>query len=290
MRSGTVLAIMLTLAAPAMAQTDAFAGNARASLHLRIDLSGAARVNFPNGIEWAGINAVRSLDLTYQLVDVGNDGVPIVGGLAEGAVPQEMRDLEARMAECGDNQVCLAGVMMQFAQGGMGQADGRNPFEAMVGMQPGRYVNLAGDRSGTCAEGVVEVRDRLHGVTIPPPNPAVAYDFPRTGSLSLPQRTSSGADAVCGVEVSLDTATGSMSLRLPLGSISVPVTLGPGAFTDEGAVAFVEGRGTLELVNQAPAGGEWTGAADVTIGSASHNSGQVSAALSGRVSWSLSMD
>ncbi|MBJ3783771.1 hypothetical protein [Devosia sediminis] len=277
----------LTLALSGMAhgQTDHFAGNDRVSLHVQITLDGSDRKDLPNGVEWFAITAHRELDLTYSLVDVGMDGVPIVGGVREGAVSDEMKDLEASLAECGENQICLAGVMMQFAQSGQG---GTNPFEAMTGMQPGRYRNFAGDRAGTCAEGRVVVSDVLEGVVIPPPNPAVAYNFTRKGQLDLPQSDASMADGICGAEVTLDVATGAVSLRLPLGAITVPVTMGPGAFTHESGVAFAEGNATVELLDQASSGtGAFSGETPIRIGSASHNSGQVGAGLSGRLHWSL---
>jgi hypothetical protein len=283
------LVLVAALGGSAQAQTDHFAGNDRVSLHVQITLDGSDRKDLPNGVEWFAITAHRELDLVYSLVDVGMDGVPIVGGVREGAVPPEMRDLEAKLAECGENQVCLAGVMMQFAQSGQGGA--ANPFEAMTGMQPGRYRNFAGDRAGTCATGTVTVADVLQGVVIPPPNPAVAYNFTRRGQLNLPQASAAMADGVCGAEVTLDLTSGAVSLRLPLGAITVPVTMGPGAFTHEGGVAFAEGNATIELIDQNSAGsGSYTGSTDIDIGSASHNSGQVAAGLSGRLHWSLVVD
>lgn len=272
---------------PVQAQTDPFAGNERSRLHVRLELAGSGRVDLPNGVEWSALSAVRTLELTYALVDVANDGIPIVGGVPAGTVPPAMRDLEAKLAECGDSQACLAAVMMEFAGSGQG---GQNPFAAMTGMQPGRYRNFSADRAaGACVDGTVMVDDILSGVTIPPPNPAVAYRFTRVGALTLPVEVFATIDAICAAEVSLDTQTGTMSLRLPVGRIDVPVTMGPSAFTDEQAVRFVEGDGTLELLDR-PTGGSWSGSADLdALGSASHNSGQVVVGLSGRISWQLSV-
>ncbi len=287
MRVGLVLLCVLPLFAGSVLGQDHFAGNDRATLHVRLQLAGSGRVNLPNGVEWFAISAQRTLDVTYALVDVGNDVVPIVGGVPDGAVPQEMVDLENKLAECGENQACLAATMMEFARSGQG---GQNPFAAMTGMEAGRYRNFAADRaSGACADGSVVVDDILSGVVIPPPNPAVAYRFTRTGALSLPQEDFAIIDAICAAEVSLDTQTGKVSLRLPLGRIGVPVTMGPTAFTHENSVPFAEGQGALELLNQPSAqDGGWSGAADVDdVGSASHNSGQVGVDLSGRISWRL---
>jgi hypothetical protein len=279
------LVVFLAIA-PAHGEGDLFAGNERASLRVRIELAGSGRTSLPNGVEWAALSASRTLDLTYDLVDVGNDGVPIVGGVPDGTIPSAVRDLEAGMAACRDDQVCMAAKMLEFARSGQG---GQNPFLAGTGMQPGRYRNFAADRAGVCAKGMVRVDDVLSGVTIPPPNPAVAYRFTRVGDQILPQDDFAITDAVCTVEVSLDTQTGALSLRLPVGKFRVPVSMGPGAFTNERSVAFVEGRDTFELLDQPSARDDaWSGSAAIEkVGSASHNSGQVVVGLSGRISWRL---
>ena len=96
-------------------------------------------------------------------------------------------------------------------------------------------------------------------------------------------------DYACRVEVTLDQATGTMSLRLPAAKLDVPVTLGPTAFTDETLVALTGELQTIELFDQ-PAGrdGKWSGAAELdAAGTASHNSGQVVAPLKARVVWRL---
>lgn len=271
----------------AAAIDDPFAGRDRARLHVRIELAGSARVNFPNGVEWAAIEAWRTLEVDFGLVDIGNDGVPIVGAIAEGAVPPEAQALEQKIKACDEDQKCLAATMMEFAQGGQGAEGGRNPFEAMLGMQPGRYRNFAADHYGTCIKGTLVVEDILSGVSIPPPFAAQAYRFTRNGALTLPVENEYLMDYACRVEVTLDTVTGDMSLRLPAAKLDVPVTLGPTAFTDETSTPLAEGVQTLELIDQ-PTGGTWSGMAEVKLGSASHNSGQVSAPLKGRVTWSFS--
>lgn len=288
-RVSASLSILALATLPAAGQSDPFAGNERATLHIRLQLAGTGRVDMPNGVEWAAISAQRTLDLTYALVDVGNDGLPIVGGVPEGAVPPAMKNLEGKLAECGQDQACLAATMMQFARSGQG---GQNPFAAMTGMQPGRYRNFVADRAdGVCADGTVVVDDVLSGVVIPPPKPAEAYRFTRTGTLALPKDDSATIDAVCAAEVSLDTQTGEVSLRLPVGRIGVPVSMGPTAFTHESSVPFAEGQGTLELMNQPSVqAGDWSGSTEVdSLGSASHNSGQVSAPLSGSIAWRLTV-
>jgi hypothetical protein len=266
---------------------DPYAGNARGKLEVRIELSGSDRVNFPNGVEWAAIDAKRSFDLIFELVDVGNDGMPIV--MPEGQQPElsaDMKALQSKIEACGEDQMCLARTMMEFAQAG---GSGANPFLQMTGQQPGRYRNFAADRWGTCVTGTISVEDTLSGVYIPPPEPARPYTFTRKGSLSLPKEDDALLDAACRVEVTLDQKTGKMSLRLPAAKLPVPVKLGAGAFTNEKAVSAIEGLQTIELSGQ-PSGSEgvWSGSANVSAGSASHNSGQVSAPLKGRVEWRFS--
>lgn len=254
---------------------------------MRIELAGWAREDFPNDVEWAAIEAWRTLEVDFRMVDVGNDGVAIVGGVPADAVPPEALALEARLKACGDDQKCLGQAMMEFAQSGQGAADGRNPFEAMLGMQPGRYRNFTADRFGTCAKGTLVVEDTLQGVLIPPPNPAVAYRFTRNGSLTLPVDDPQLMDYACRVEITLDTATGAMSLRLPAAKLDVPVMMGPGAFTNERSTPLIEGVQSIELLNQsAGRDGAWSGVAEIAqLGSASHNSGQVVAPLKARVVW-----
>lgn len=271
----------------AFAIDDPFAGKPRGKLNVRIELSGSGRVDFPNGVEWAAIDAKRSFELTFELVDVGNDGVPIVK--PAGQTPElsaDMKALQSKIEACGQDQMCLARTMMEFAQAGGG---GANPFLQMTGQEPGRYRNYAADRYGTCVAGAIRVEDTLSGVYIPPPEPARAYTFTRTGSLNLPKEDGALMDAACRIEVTLDQTTGQMSLRLPAAKLPVPVTLGAGAFTDERAVSAIEGLQAIELFGQPAGNGEaWSGAADVSAGSVSHNSGQVSAPLKGRVEWRFS--
>lgn len=277
--------LFLTSATMACAQ-DPFAGNPRGRLDVRIELSGRNRVDLPNGVEWAAIDARRTLEIAFAVVDVGNDGLPIVSASkADAALPPAMEDLKAKIDACGEDQQCLARTMMEFAKTGSG-----NPFLQMTGQQPGRYGNFAADRAGTCASGTLVVEDVLSGVNISPPEPARAYRFTRNGSLTLPKDDFGLMDAVCAVELTLDRQTGHMSLRLPAAKLAVPVTLGPGAFTDERAVPLIEGKQGIELFDQ-PAGrdGAWTGVAEVAAaGSASHNSGQVAAPLKARVTWAFS--
>lgn len=288
MRRATVLAGLILVLATDAAAEDLFAGSPRGRLEVRIELGGENRVAFPNGVEWAAIDARRMLNLTFALVNVGNDGLPIVSPKgARDTLSPKMEALRARLAACGDNQQCLSQAMMELAANG-----GGNPFLEMTGQQPGRYANYAVDRSGTCASGTLAVEDVLSGVYIPPPEPARDYRFTRKGTLTLPQDDFALMDAACSAEVSLDRQTGRMSLRLPAAKLSVPVTLGAGAFTDERAVPLIEGSEVIELFEQPGGhGGAWSGVAEIAAaGSASHNSGQVVAPLKARVAWTFSED
>lgn len=277
---------LFALCLPAVALDDPFAGAPRAKLHVRIELVGSNRVDFPNGVEWAAIEAFRTLEIDFALVDVGNDGLAIVSAGDPNATPSGMADLQGKIEACGEDQKCLGAVMMEFAKASEGNSD---VFAQMTGQQPGRYRNFAADRAGTCASGTLVVQDMLSGVYIPPPEAARPYRFPRDGSLVLPQDDASLMDYACSVEVSLDQATGQMSLRLPAAKLAVPVKLGPGAFTDETATLLTEDLQVIELFDQ-PTGrdGGWTGIAEVdAAGFASHNSGQVIAPLKARIEWRL---
>ncbi len=280
---------VLALISPAAGLDDPFAGQPRASLHVRIELAGTNRVNFPNGVEWAKIEAVRTLELDFGLVDVGIDAYAIVSvdGKNQPGTTPAVEDLQAQIAACGENQKCLADAMLAFTQKAESSADA---FAQMTGAQPGRYRNFAADHQGICAAGTLVVQDVLSGVVIPPPNPAVAYRFTRNGSLTLPIADEYLMDYACRVEVTLDNATGAMSLRLPAAKLEVPVTMGPTAFTHEASTALIEGLQTIELIDQ-PTGpdGNWTGVAVLDeLGSASHNSGQVAAPLKARITWNFS--
>ncbi len=286
MRLAIAFAALILTSATIAAADDPLAGNPRGVLDVRIELTGRNRVDSPNGVEWAAIEARRTLELRFAVVDVGNDGLPIVSPKGSGvALSPAMETLKAKLAACGEDQLCLSRTMMELAGSG-----GGNPFLEMTGQQPGRYVNYTGDRSGTCASGTLGVDDLLSGVYIPPPEPSRAYRFFRKGSLTLPQEDLSLTDTICSVELTLDRQTGRMSLRLPASKLSVPVRMGAGAFTGEKAVPLIEGRQAIELFDQ-PAGpdGAWTGAAEVAAaGSVSHNSGQVAAPLKAQITWRFS--
>lgn len=289
MRPVVILACLLMISVSPAAAQDPFAGKPRGKLTVKLELAGSGRVDMPNGVEWAAIEAKRSMTAVFEMVDVGSDGLPIVSAKPAGsALSPNMNDLKDKIDACGGDHACLSRTMMEFAASGSG---GGNVFQQMTGQQPGRFLNFAGDRSGTCATGTLTVKDALTGVVIPPPLPARPYSFTRSGSTALPAGDARLTDTACGIEMTFDTATNTMSLRLPV-SLAVGVSLGAGAFTNERAVTLVEGRQFLTLHDQ-PAGGpgSWRGAADIgDAGSASHNSGQVAASLKGRIAWEFSVD
>ncbi len=278
----------LLVSATLASANDPFEGNPRGRLTVRLELTGSHRVDMPNGVEWAAIEAKRRMAVEFEMVDVGNGGLPIVSAKPAGSeLSPQMEGLKARIDACGGDQACLARTMMEFAAAG----NGGNVFQQMTGQQPGRFRNLAGDRAGTCARGSLTVADTLSGVYIPPPEAARPYRFSRNGSRTLPVADERITDRLCGIEMTVDKAANTMSLRLPV-SLPVGITLGVEAFTDEKAVSLVEGEQFLTLYDQ-PSGspGAWSGSAEIrSVGSASHNSGQVSAVLHGRLEWHLTID
>lgn len=288
MRFAVVSAGLFLLSTNLAAANDPFEGNSRGRLTVRLELAGSQRADMPNGVEWAAIDAKREMAVEFGMVDVGNDGLPIVSAKPAGSeLSPEMRGLKGRIDACGGDQACLAHVMMEFAAAG----NGGNVFQQMTGQQPGRFQNFAGDRTGTCARGILTVVDTLSGVYIPPPEAARPYRFSRNGSRNLPVADERLTDTLCRVEMTIDKAANTMSLRLPV-SLPVGVTLGVEAFTDEKAVSLVEGEQFLTVYDQ-PSGrpGAWSGSAEIKgLGSASHNSEQVSAPLHGRIVWSFAAD
>lgn len=295
--AGFAAALVAGTALPARAQTsvpDFFPGAATGTLHISMDLTGYGRTNMPNGVEWAGLTALRSFDIRLRMVDVGNGNVPIVpitGATGPGGgplgMPPAMAAMEDEMAACNGNQACQIAVMTQLGKQLMESA--APPAE----MDFTRFQNWATDRRVPCAEGSLSVNDDLQGVTIPPPNPAVAYRFQRVGLLKLPAGLESIIDNLCVAEMAFDTQTMVVSLRLPAGGLDVPVDLiGAQAFTDETVVELIEGVGKLELLDEnVSSPSNLLGEAVIEkVGSASHNSGQVVAPLRAAISWSFVPD
>lgn len=289
--SGLALGLLVLLPAP-KAQ-DAFAGANTGTLWLEIELSGSGRTDLPNGLEWAALEASRSLALQVRLVDVGNGGVPVVpvGGVggADGAnplIPAGLEEMEAAMAACNGDQACQMMTSMRFSKEmmSMGQAFADS-------LESTRFSNWSAMRTGDCAIGTMSVRDAGQGVVISPPNPAAAYRFERTGAISLPEGLDAIRESACSAELTHDTESGLVSLRLPVGGLMVPVSLSGHAFTDETSVALVEGQRLLELPDQPVAGDELNGTATLEqLGSASHNSGQVVAPLRATIAWRFRPD
>ena len=286
------LAASLFVLLPAPKAQDAFAGAATGTLWLEIELSGSGRIDLPNGVEWAALAATRSLSLQLRLVDVGNGGVPIVpvaGVGAEGANPLTvagLEEMEAAMAACNGDQACLMMTSMRFSQQMMvvGQA-----FADTIESE--RFSNWSAMRTGDCASGSMSVRDLGQGVIISPPEPAASYRFERVGSIDLPDGLDAIREAVCSAELTHDTESGLVSLRLPTGGLMVPVALTGHAFTDETSVALIEGQRLLDLPDQPVAGDGLYGKTTLEkLGSASHNSGQVTAPLRATIAWRFRPD
>ncbi|MBE0580402.1 hypothetical protein [Devosia sp.] len=98
-------------------------------------------------------------------------------------------------------------------------------------------------------------------------------------------------DSVCSAELTHDTESGLVSLRLPTGGLMVPVALTGHAFTDETSVALIEGQRLLDLPDQPATGSGLNGNTTLEkLGSASHNSGQVTAPLRATIAWRFRPD
>ena len=282
------LALSLVVLLPAPKAQDAFAGARTGTLWLEIELSGSGRTDLPNGLEWAALEASRSLALQVRLVDVGNGGVPVVpvGGVggADGAnplIPAGLEEMEAAMAACNGDQACQMMTSMRFSKEmmSMGQVFADS-------LKSTRFSNWSAMRTGDCAIGSMSVHDMGWGVVISPPSPAAPYRFERTGSIDLPGGLDAIRESVCSAELTHDTESGLVSLRLPTGGLMVPVALSGHAFTDETSVALIEGQRLVELLDQ-PVTGDYLGG-QITLdqlGSASHNSGQVVAPLRATIAW-----
>ncbi len=287
------LSVGLFFLLPAPEAQDVFAGSPTGTLWLDIELSGSGRTDLPNGVEWAQLDATRSLALQLRMVDVANGGVPIVpvGGFGgpDGAnplVPPGMAEMEAAMAACNGDQACQMMTSMRFSKEmmAMGQAFSDS-------LDSTRFSNWSALRTGDCALGSMSVRDVGHGVIISPPNPAAPYRFERAGSIRLPDGLDLVRKAICSAELTHDTETGLVSLRIPTDGLMVPVALTGHAFTDETAVPAIEGRRQLELLDQPVGGGDLGGQVTLDqLGWASHNSGQVSAPLRASLSWRFEAD
>lgn len=287
------LALSLFVLLPAPKAQDAFAGAATGTLWLEIELSGSGRTDLPNGVEWAALEASRGLALQLRLVDVGNGGVPIVpvGGVGgpdgiNPLVPQGIEELEAAMAACNGDQACQMMTSMRFSKEmmSMGQAFADS-------LESKRFSNWSAVRTGDCAIGTMSVRDAGQGVVISPPSPAAAYRFERAGSIDLPGGLDAIRESVCSAELTHDTESGLVSLRLPIGGLKVPVALTGHAFTDETTVELIEGQRLLDLPDQPVAGDELNGHVTFEqLGSASHNSGQVVAPLRAAIAWRFQPD
>lgn len=284
--SGLALGLFVLLPAP-KAQ-DAFAGANTGTLWLEIELSGSGRTDLPNGVEWAALDATRSIALQLRMVDVGNGGVPIVPvagvGGARGAnplIPAGLEEMEAAMAACHGDQACQMLTSMRFSQEMMvmGQAFADT-------LESKRFGNWSAARTGDCAAGTMSVRDVGQGVVISPPSPAAPYRFERAGSIDLPGGLEAIRESVCSAELTHDTESGLVSLRLPTGGLMVPVALSGHAFTDETAVPLIEGQHLVELLDQPSTGQDLGGQVTLDrLGSASHNSGQVVAPLRATITW-----
>jgi hypothetical protein len=270
---------------------DAFEGAPRGTLYLHVELAGAARKNMANGVEWFALTASRTMDVAIRMIDVGNTSVPIVAVGDAGAggsnpmLPPGMQAIEAEMGKCDGNHACQAAVMMRFSQDMMA-----NSQNYALNLASGRFSNWSAERGSGCATGTLRVNDVGEGVVIPPPNPAVAYWFGRAGKLDLTAASAALLEALCTAELTMDTQSALISLRLPMGGLDVPVELAGQKFTNERSVSLSEGEAMLTLADQHLSATQSGEAHLKNAGFASHNSGQVVAPLNAVISWRFEKD
>jgi len=288
----TRLAVSLLLLAPG---SGALAAMPTGHLLVTVELAGQARNDFPNGVEWAGLMADRSMSLDLKLSmpqETTTPGLELGGITPENAaLPAGIATIANAMEACGENDACRMKAMMSI--GKQLQAD-PNALGAMEGDKT-RYETWTADRTGVCASGNISVADAGDGMAIAPPDPARSYHFERTGGIELSAGTQDPdyVEALCTAVLAVDKKLGLASLRLPAGGIAVPVRLTGQAFTNEKRVEFLEGTQRIEIIDQPIAADAqtWSGeAALMRIGSVSHNSGQVVVPVDARITWKFVRD
>lgn len=264
-------------------------------LHVKVELEGSAREDFPNGIEWAALSTKRSmsLDLAMWMPEVGGGPLLTLGGVdpRNPSLPPGMAAIASAVEACGEDQACIAKTMMGI---GKQLAADENALGSME-VDNTRYENWVADANGPCATGHASVVDLGDGNAISPPSPARRYHFERRGEASILSEGpgTESQDSLCPSMLSIDTKLGVASLRLPAAGILIPVALSGDAFTSEKRVQFIEGVHRIELFDQPAVAGTktWGGETVLTdVGSVSHNSGQVVVPVKTRITWEFVRD
>jgi hypothetical protein len=288
--------LMASAAAQSMPKT-MFPGAPTGVLTVRMELSGSARRDMPNGVEWYKLTALRTLDLRLTMLDPGVTNAPLVevsgrdpknaNANAVPGMPPGMQEMAAAIEACDGDQACERAAMTKLAPKIQANPQAYDPKKST---DANRYQNWVNDRRVICAKGSLSVSDSGEGVVIPPPNPARPYKFQRIGSVALPDGKEKTIEAACIAEITFDRQTGKASLVLPAAGLAVPVKLSGQAFTNETSVAFIEGVQKIKILDQPgltagkPAK-SWSGQTTMKIGSVSHNSGQVVVPVTAKITW-----
>lgn len=188
------------------------------------------------------------------------------------------------MKNCDGDEACQRRAAAGFAVQMMASPKAQGSMK----LDDRRYQNWIVDRRGACAKGTVAVADEGDGVNIAPPSPAAPYRFKRTGGLTLPVESTAVIEKICQADVSIDTRSNRLSLRLAGFDFPTPVTLQGQSFTSEKSVPFLEGAGKIEILDQPVDSDGKSGAGSerlATLGSVSHNSGATVAPVSGVLAW-----
>lgn len=264
-------------------------------LHVTVELQGSARNNARNGVEWAALSTRRtmSLDLAMWMPEAGGGPLLTLGGVDAGQplLPPGAEAIANAVAACGGDQACVMKAAM--ALGEQLQAD-ENALGSLD-VDTTRYQNWLADSSGMCASGEAIVADTGNGMAIDPPHPAAPYYFERRGqgTISAEGPGTRTYEDLCDSILTVDTEQGLASLRLPGHGIYIPVQMSGQAFTKEKQVEFLEGTQRIELTDQRIDAGSKTWGGEVAVarlGSVSHNSGDVVAPVSARITWEFVRD
>jgi hypothetical protein len=283
-----LIAVFSAQLAAAQGTRDPYAKAPTGRLFITVELSGSGRRDLPNKVEWSRLKVARKFNVELAMIIPGPSVAPAVkvGGATKDSaqLPSGMQTIANAMQACGEDESCRRQAMIRI-----GQQLQANPHAlGETKMDDTRYENWVPDRRGVCATGALTVEDEGDGVNIAPPSPAAPYRFKRTGKLNLPVESAAIAENVCSAVVTIDRQASLLSLRLRLAGIPVPVRLEGQAFTSETSVPFLEGKGELEILDQAINLQTKSAQGNARIekaGSVSHNSGSVTAPVSATITW-----
>jgi hypothetical protein len=290
-QGAAVMALACIVSAVALAQ-----GTSRSNrtaeptgrLFLTMELKGSGSKDLSNKVEWYRLTASRKLDLELAMYMPMKSPAPMikVGGIdhSNAPMPEGMAAIKNAVDACKGDKACERQAVTEVARKMMASPGG------LGAMQPddARFENWLADRRGPCATGTLAVEDQGDGMNISPPAPAKPYKFQRVGKLELSGQKTDVMDAACQAEISVDRQKGLLSLRINGLNIPVPVQMSGQAYTNEKSVPFLEGRNKIELFDQSVSidAAAWSGQGQFEqIGSASHNSGQTVAPMTGTLTW-----